>query len=282
MKKFFTILSVTAFAFTAQAQTVLTQWNFDASSTVASTGNGTISLIGGVVENIQTTSGACNCAFVAGNPNSGKAYTTKTYPDQGSGSGTAGIVFSTSTSSASNVSVSIDVYGSGTASKYFQLQYTTDGSTWSNVTSAPSALAATNTWLTVSAALPADAAGKANFALRAVTVFAPSTTSYTPNGTNYLPGGALRFDNVTIYDASLAVADFSKSNSALVKNTVIGESITFAKNADIQIVNAAGQVVKSAKVTEGSLLNVSSLAKGNYIVTGTVNGEKVSQKVIKN
>lgn len=83
-------------------------------------------------------------------------------------------------------------------------------------------------------------------------------------------------------DAPLAVADFTKSNNVLVKNTVVGESISFAKNADIQIVNTAGQVVKTAKVTEGSTLNVSALAKGTYIVTGTVNGERVSQKVIKN
>jgi len=82
--------------------------------------------------------------------------------------------------------------------------------------------------------------------------------------------------------ATLAVADFSKVNSSLVKNTVVGESIAFAKTADIQIINAAGQVVKTAKVTEGSTLNVSSLAKGVYIVTGSVNGEKVSQKVVKN
>ncbi|MCD9854922.1 T9SS type A sorting domain-containing protein [Epilithonimonas sp. JDS] len=80
----------------------------------------------------------------------------------------------------------------------------------------------------------------------------------------------------------LAVADFTKANSTLVKNTSVNESIAFAKTADIQIINAAGQVVKTAKVTEGSTLNVSSLAKGMYIVTGTVNGEKVSQKVIKN
>lgn len=81
--------------------------------------------------------------------------------------------------------------------------------------------------------------------------------------------------------ASLAVSDVTKSNVTLVKNTVVGESIAFAKNADIQIINAAGQVVKSAKVTEGSTLNVSSLAKGVYIVTGSVNGQAVSQKIIK-
>lgn len=82
--------------------------------------------------------------------------------------------------------------------------------------------------------------------------------------------------------ATLAVSDVSKANSTLVKNTVVSETLAFAKTADIQIVNTAGQVVKSAKVTEGSTLNVSSLAKGTYIVTGTVNGERVSQKVIKN
>lgn len=80
----------------------------------------------------------------------------------------------------------------------------------------------------------------------------------------------------------LAVSDVVKTNSTLVKNTVVGESISFAKNADIQIINAAGQVVKTAKVTEGSTLNVSSLAKGVYIVTGSVNGEAVSQKIVKN
>jgi len=96
-------------------------------------------------------------------------------------------------------------------------------------------------------------------------------------------GGTASFDDFVVMDkAQMAVADFSKSKFSLVKNTVVGESIAFAKTADIQIINVAGQVVKTAKVTEGSTLNVSSLAKGVYIVTGTVNGEKVSQKVIKN
>ncbi|SDF65548.1 T9SS type A sorting domain-containing protein [Epilithonimonas hungarica] len=89
------------------------------------------------------------------------------------------------------------------------------------------------------------------------------------------------FDDFSLVQGGLAVTDFSKSKYSLVKNTVVGESIAFAKNADIQIINAAGQVVKAAKVTEGSTLNVSSLVKGTYIVTGTVNGEKVSQKIIK-
>lgn len=96
--------------------------------------------------------------------------------------------------------------------------------------------------------------------------------------------GTFSVDDVVINGSAgnLAVADFTKVNASLVKNTAVGETLAFAKTADIQIINAAGQVVKTAKVTEGSTLNVSSLAKGMYIVTGTVNGEKVSQKVIKN
>ena len=42
-----------------------------------------------------------------------------------------------------------------------------------------------------------------------------------------------------------------------------------------------GQVVKTANVTENSRLNVSELPKGIYIVSGTVNGQAVSQKVMK-
>ena len=97
-------------------------------------------------------------------------------------------------------------------------------------------------------------------------------------------GGTFSVDDVVISGTAgvLAVSDVVKANSILVKNTVVGEAIAFAKTADIQIINTAGQVVKTAKVTEGSTLNVSSLAKGVYIVTGTVNGEKVSQKIIKN
>lgn len=95
-------------------------------------------------------------------------------------------------------------------------------------------------------------------------------------------GGTASFDDILAYEkGTMAVNDLSKSKFSLVKNTLVGESIAFAKTADIQIINASGQVVKAAKVTEGSTLNVSSLAKGVYIITGSVNGEKVAQKVIK-
>lgn len=88
------------------------------------------------------------------------------------------------------------------------------------------------------------------------------------------------FDDFSV-TGSLSVQDFSKDKYSLVKNTAVTESITFAKDANIQIVNTAGQIVKTANVTTGSVLNVSNLTKGIYIVTGFVNGERVSQKIVK-
>ena len=67
----------------------------------------------------------------------------------------------------------------------------------------------------------------------------------------------------------------------LVKNTVVSNSILFAAKADVKIVSANGQVVKAVAVNENSAVDVSALPAGYYIVTGTVNGKAVSQKIIK-
>lgn len=92
----------------------------------------------------------------------------------------------------------------------------------------------------------------------------------------------LNVDNIQIVDATLAVADLSKAKKTLVKNTNVSNTISFAGKSDVQVLNMAGQVVKTASVNENTPLNVSSLPKGMYIVTGLVDGEKVSQKIMKN
>lgn len=82
-------------------------------------------------------------------------------------------------------------------------------------------------------------------------------------------------------DATLAVGDINKSKINLVKNTIVKDVITFGAKANVQIVNVNGQVVKSVAVDNGTSLDVSSLSKGVYIIKGNVNGETVSQKIIK-
>lgn len=95
--------------------------------------------------------------------------------------------------------------------------------------------------------------------------------------------GNINIDNIVVtVSPILAVSDNVKSKISLVKNTNVNNTIIFGAKANVQIVNANGQVVKTAAVSENTSLDVSSLAKGIYIVTGEVNGQKVSQKVIKN
>ncbi|KQT23876.1 hypothetical protein ASG22_07570 [Chryseobacterium sp. Leaf405] len=88
---------------------------------------------------------------------------------------------------------------------------------------------------------------------------------------------------VTYTSGTLAVADFGKAKSDFVKNTFVkSNEITFGAQAkDVKVYNMFGQVVKTASVKENESLSVSELQKGNYIVTGTVNNQPVSQKILK-
>lgn len=84
-----------------------------------------------------------------------------------------------------------------------------------------------------------------------------------------------------VADGVLAVGDVNGAKASLVKNTIVANEIIFGEAAKVTVTNMAGQVVKTADVAKDARLNVSELAKGTYIVTGTVNGKSVSQKVIK-
>ncbi|NMR35632.1 T9SS type A sorting domain-containing protein [Chryseobacterium aquaticum] len=96
----------------------------------------------------------------------------------------------------------------------------------------------------------------------------------------------IEIDNLVVTTTSpvvLAISDLNKTKSNFVKNTFVqDEEITFGSDVkDIKIYTLTGQVVKTASVKEGSSLNVAELVKGNYIVTGTVNNQPVSQKILK-
>lgn len=82
-------------------------------------------------------------------------------------------------------------------------------------------------------------------------------------------------------DASLAVIDTNKSKTTLVRNTKVTNEISFGEKANVKIYNVSGSLVKSASVEKNTSLNVSSLPKGVYVVTGEVNGQSVSQKIVK-
>ncbi|MCW3160092.1 T9SS type A sorting domain-containing protein [Chryseobacterium oryctis] len=100
-------------------------------------------------------------------------------------------------------------------------------------------------------------------------------------------GGTFSVDDViitgTATNSSLGTSENFTTKLGFVKNTFVkNNEIAFGANAkDVKIYNMLGQVVKSASVKADSNLDVSELAKGNYIVTGTVNNQPVSQKILK-
>lgn len=117
-----------------------------------------------------------------------------------------------------------------------------------------------------------------------------STTGWTvPDGTNYTyfaikrGSSAAYISSITIVyeDPTMAVVDATKGKSNLVKNTIVANELIFGTAGKVSVVNMNGQVVKTAEVSENSRLDVSSLAKGAYVVTAVVNGQTVSQKIIK-
>lgn len=78
------------------------------------------------------------------------------------------------------------------------------------------------------------------------------------------------------------VRDTSKK-SGFIKNSLVknNEIIFEAGVRDVKVYSLSGQLVKTASVKDGTSLNVAELQKGNYVVTGFVDNQPVSQKVLK-
>ncbi|SIS81502.1 Por secretion system C-terminal sorting domain-containing protein [Chryseobacterium ureilyticum] len=101
------------------------------------------------------------------------------------------------------------------------------------------------------------------------------------SGTGNLSIGNL---SAKIYTETLSVSDVKTGKAgSFVKNTFVkNNEITFGADVkDVKVFNMFGQVVKEASVKQNGTVNVAELAKGAYIVTGTVNKEAVSQKILK-
>jgi len=84
---------------------------------------------------------------------------------------------------------------------------------------------------------------------------------------------------------TLAVNNVSNNSvkSQFIKNSFVkNEEITFGSDVkEVKIYSLSGQLVKTASVKGGTTLNIAELQKGNYIVTGMVNNQPVSQKILK-
>jgi hypothetical protein len=183
-------------------------WNFNDNDAIVDGGvnGGTLSLIGGVTNPTGTFAGS---PLDSGSPNWG--FQTTTYPAQGTGNLTAGIMFNTPTTGYMNIVVLFDVRWSNTASKYLRFQYTYDGTNWVN---GPQLVApGGDTWWSsqnisnpegdfrffISFYGDTNADNNPNFAFRILTEFGPSGQYEAAlAGRTYATTGTLRYDLVEV------------------------------------------------------------------------------------
>jgi hypothetical protein len=198
--------------------TVIAQWNFNGSSTAAvpggasspalSVGLGTASLVGGVVGTFADGAAGGGSSDPITSTPTNYAWGAQSFPSQSTGSGSAGVQFAVSTAGLENIVVSWDTRFFNTASRFIQLLYSLDGSTFSAAGLANGGLfehvGGGDSWSNgISFGLNSinGVANNAMFTFRIVTVFSPTTGLYeAANPTSsYSPvTGKLRFDMVTV------------------------------------------------------------------------------------
>ena len=90
--------------------------------------------------------------------------------------------------------------------------------------------------------------------------------------------------NGTTKSIPLGTIDNIKEKNIFLKNTIVDNILSFQTkgNATVRVYNTNGQLVKSATISaQNANVNVANLPKGNYVVTAELNGETVSQKILK-
>lgn len=193
---------------------VIVQWNFNSvppdgtpttGTNVTSVGSGTAALIGGTAGSFST--GSTNDPATSADDS---GWQTTDYPVQSTGDKTAGVEFYASTAGYTNIVVRWDQRVTTSASKYYRLQYTTDGNSLITVSPPITMIAAPSTQSyyetqTNSFAGTPGVANNPNFRFRIVSEFqfnaigSGANAYVTVSNTTYSPtSGNVRFDYVTV------------------------------------------------------------------------------------
>jgi len=197
-------------------QETLAFWNFNQTNFPNTLNNpapwfgvGTASAVGGCYD--PGTSPFSGVADPSDGPGFGLGSTyyswgTDNYPATG-GNKQNGVQFNVSTVGAKNITVSYDSRVSATASDYERLQYTTDGSTWTDFPSSSTFGGVGTTYLSYSYNLTGfpGVANNPNFGIRVVTEFQSTATygvsanaNYVGTANSYGTGGTVTYDRVNI------------------------------------------------------------------------------------
>jgi hypothetical protein len=198
------LVAVLASASTAAQADTLVRFNFnsvtpDTSTTTGSQlpseGAGTASLVG----TTATFASGVGSSDPAATDNTG--WNTTGYAAASVGDKTKGVQFLVNTTGYTDVVFGYDLRHSNTSSKWEQVQYTVNGTTFMDFTQF--SVSVGDAWAngrTVDFTGVAGVANNANFGVRVLSTFAPSTTSYaaSTSTSNYGTAGTWRFDNVSV------------------------------------------------------------------------------------
>jgi len=189
----------------ASAGEIVARWTFNGVSgtTNVEQGTGTASPVGPMTQTFPVGTPVEKL----GNDPLNRAWSVGSFPTNGTGSGTRGVLFQVPTPAESGITISWSQRHSSSSSRWTRFEYTLDGSTFTSAGIPNDGLLEANTggdmWIngrSVDLSKISGVAGNANFAFRIVTVFAPGTETYVPTGSasNYSTSGTMRFDLVTV------------------------------------------------------------------------------------
>lgn len=199
------LMGVAGTAGSASASQIVALWNFNGATgtTDVAAGAGTATAVGPVTQTFPIGTPIEKI----GNDPLNRAWSVGSFPANGTGSGTCGVMFQVAPPADSGITITWSQRHSSSASRWTRFEYTLDGSTFTSDGIPNGGLLEANTggdmWIndrSVDMSKIAGVAGNSKFAFRIVTVFAPGTETYVPTGatSNYASIGTVRFDLVTV------------------------------------------------------------------------------------
>lgn len=213
---------------------VITLWNFNSIPADSSTSTGSLSpAIGsGSMEDRGSINSSFTTAHIDNNSSDpapaadDSSRLTSGYPSATSASRTSGLQFLTSTVGFTNISLTWDQRNSNTASRFWAVDYTLDGSTWLNL-AGEYELGQGAFWfngLTANFSGISGAGQNPNFGVRILSIFDPGGSSYLPSNalSSYSSSGTSRFDMVTFNGTSTAVPEPSSLGLIAGIGTALG------------------------------------------------------------
>ena len=262
-----TLLVLSAACFPLKADTI-TLWDFNSptpdgnaatGTLVPYVGAGTCTVIGGPTYTFAAPAQATSDPEAEGSPADNSGLRTVTYPAATSNNKTAGIQYLASTVGFTGVQLQWDQNNSASASEYWRLQYTTDGTTWidKDVITAPGNANWVDGHTADFSSIPATA-NNPNFGFRLVSEFQSTATGsgtagYVGNSSTYSTGGTIWMDYVVLSGAvTIGLASpqpFVDVGSSVTVNVTIPASASLAGAFTVTLTSDTPGVVGNSSVT---------------------------------